>query len=376
MFKKAGFLLLVLFALTATAQQDASPQDLKRLESAIEALQRELGRHRGKYSTLEAQLKKNEVAIGELSARIRANRKKQDSLEQELTALRSRRRQLEQDRNKQQVLIAAQLRSAYQLGQQQTLKVLLNQEDPTLVSRAMTYVDYFNKARLREIEQFNNVISELGTLEPAIVEKSATLKQTGQQLATEKSTLRQQQQARQQTLASLSQTIKSKGAQLQQHEKDQARLEALLNTVEDIAASFASTEDAKPFGSRKGKMKWPARGKIVNRFGRRRQHGGLKWQGVEIRGSEGNNITAIHHGRVVFADWLGGQGLLIVIDHGDGYMSLYGHNQSLLHETGDWIHAGETIATMGNSGGRSQTGLYFEIRHRGKARNPASWCRS
>jgi septal ring factor EnvC (AmiA/AmiB activator) len=102
----------------------------------------------------------------------------------------------------------------------------------------------------------------------------------------------------------------------------------------------------------------------------------LKWQGVEIRGKEGNNITSIHHGRVVFADWLGGQGLLIVIDHGDGYMSLYGHNQSLLHETGDWIHTGEAIATMGNSGGRNQTGLYFEIRHRGKASNPAGWCRS
>jgi septal ring factor EnvC (AmiA/AmiB activator) len=365
-----------MFAHIVTAQQDASPQDLKRLESAIDALQRELGRHRGKYSTLEAQLKKNEVAIGELSALIRANRKKQGALEQELTKLRSRRRQLEQDRDKQQALIAAQLRTAYQLGHEKTLKVLLNQEDPALISRAMTYVDYFNKARLHEIEQFNNTITELRALEPNIAEKSATLKQTGQQLATEKNKLGQQQQARQQTLASLSQTIKSKDAQLQQHEKDQARLEALLNTVEDVATSFASMEDAQPFGSRKGKMKWPARGKIDNRFGRRRQHGGLKWQGVEIRGKEGNNITAIHHGRVVFADWLGGQGLLIVIDHGDGYMSLYGHNQSLLHETGDWIHTGEAIATMGNSGGRNQTGLYFEIRHRGKASNPAGWCRS
>jgi septal ring factor EnvC (AmiA/AmiB activator) len=375
-FRQAVFLLLVLFAHTGTAQQDANPQDLKRLESAIEDLQRELGRHRGKYGALEAQLRKNEVAIGNLSTLIRANRKKQAALEQELTSLRSRRRQLEQDRNKQQVLIAAQLRSAYQLGQEKTLKVLLNQEDPALISRALTYVDYFNKARMREIDQFNNTLTELRALEPAIVEKSATLKQTGQQLATEKSTLGHQQKARQQTLASLSQTIKTKDAQLQQHEKDQARLEALLNTVEDVAASFASMEDARPFGSLKGKMKWPARGKIVNRFSRRRQHGGLKWQGVEIRGKEGNKITAIHHGRVVFADWLGGQGLLIVIDHGDGYMSLYGHNQSLLHETGDWIRTGEIIATMGNSGGRSQTGLYFEIRHKGKARNPAGWCRS
>jgi septal ring factor EnvC (AmiA/AmiB activator) len=373
--KIAGFLLLALFALTANAQQQ-NQQDLNRLKSAISSLQRELGLDRGKHSSLQAQLRKNEVEIGELSARIRSNSKKQAALEQQLTRLRSRRRQLEQDRNNQQVLIAAQLRSAYQLGHEKTLKVLLNQEDPALISRAMAYVDYFNKARLGEIEQFSNTITELQQLEPDIERNSAALKQTGQQLATEKQKLGQQQQARQQTLSSLSRNIASKDAQLRQHKKDHGRLETLLNTVEDVATSFATMDDAQPFASRKGKMKWPAQGKLVNRFGRRQQDGGLKSQGVEIRANSGNSITAIHHGRVVFADWFGGQGLLIIIDHGDGYMSLYGHNQSLLRETGDWIHTGEPIATMGNSGGRSNSALYFEIRHKGKPSNPASWCRS
>ena len=240
----------------------------------------------------------------------------------------------------------------------------------------MTYVDYFNKARQLEIEQFSANITELEQLEPEIASNSAALKQTGERLATEKQKLGQQQQSRQKTLASLSRNIASKDAQLQQHKKDHARLETLLNTVEDVATSFATMDDAQPFASRKGKMKWPAQGKLVNRFGRRQQDGGLKSQGVEIRAKSGNSITAIHHGRVVFADWFVGQGLLIIIDHGDGYMSLYGHNQSLLRETGDWIHTGEPIATMGNSGGRSNTALYFEIRHKGKPSNPASWCRS
>lgn len=374
--KKAGLFFLAWIAFAATAQQDTSQQDLDRLESAIDALQRELGQHRGKHDALQAQLRKSEVAIGKVNTRIRHNSAKQRSLKKELAGLRDRQRQLEQNRNKQQVLIAAQLRSAYQLGQQKTLKVLLNQEDPALISRAMTYVDYFNRARMAEIEQFNNTITELRELTPGIQAKSNELNQTGQALEEEKRKLARQRQARQQTLASLSRTIDDKNARLQQNKKDRAGLESLLNTVEDVAATFASIDDAQPFANRKGKMKWPASGRIANRFGARRQQGGLRWQGVEIRADEGNKVNAIHHGRVVFADWLGGQGLLIIIDHGDGYMSLYGHNQSLLRETGDWIRSGETIATVGESGGRNRPGLYFEIRHKGVARNPAGWCGS
>jgi septal ring factor EnvC (AmiA/AmiB activator) len=374
--KKTGIVLLALLSPGAAAQQNASPQELKRLESAVTSLQRELGQYRGEQHKLQSQLRSNEVTIGQLSAQIRANSNKQYALKQELAALRTRRNKLQQSRDSQQALIAAQMRSAYQLGHEKTLKVLLNQEDPALISRAMTYVNYFNKARLLEIERFTNTIDELQNLEPAIEKKAGLLQQTGQQLLAEKDNLRQQQQAREQTLASLSQTIKSKDAKLQQTKKERDQLESLLNTVEDVATTFATMDDAKPFASRKAKMQWPAKGKIVNRFGSRRQHGGLQWQGVEIRAEGGNRVTAIHHGRVVFADWFGGQGLLMIIDHGDGYMSLYGHNRSLLRQTGDWIRTGETIATVGDSGGRSSTGLYFEIRHKGKAHNPANWCKS
>jgi septal ring factor EnvC (AmiA/AmiB activator) len=123
-------------------------------------------------------------------------------------------------------------------------------------------------------------------------------------------------------------------------------------------------------------MDWPVAGKVVSHFGRPRSEGGLRWQGAQIEAAEGTEVRAIHHGRVVFADWFRGQGLLIIIDHGDGYMSLYSHNKSLLRETGDWVTVGEPIATIGNSGGLSEYGLYFEIRHRGKASNPARWCAS
>ncbi len=364
------------FATTASAQQTASPKDLKRLKSAIATLQRELGQDRSKYSSLEVQLQRDEVAIGKLSAAIRSNGDKQKALASELEQLRARQTQLQQQRKNQQVLIAAQLRNAYQLGHEKTLKVLLNQQDPALISRAMTYVDYFNQARLQEVERFNTTLVELRELEPTIIASALALQQAGQQMAVDKDLLAGQQKSRQQTLAALADSISSKNAQLQQYEKDRIRLEALLNTVEDVAKTFATIDDAQPFAKRKGKMKWPAAGKLVNRFGSRRQDGGLKWQGVEIRGEAGTKVFAVHHGRVVFADWFGGQGLLMIIDHGDGYMSLYGHNQSLLRETGDWIQTGETIATVGSSGGRNAPGLYFEIRYQGKATNPAQWCRS
>jgi septal ring factor EnvC (AmiA/AmiB activator) len=374
--KRAVLCVLTCWALGASAQQAASPKELQRLKSAITALQQDLGKHRGEHSALQKQLQSNEVAIGNLSRQIDRNAAQIRTLEQELGELRTRQRDLALARTKQQTLIAAQLRSAYQLGQEKNLKVLLNQQDPARISRAMTYVDYLNRARLDAIAEFSSTIDELAKLEPAIQSRTLGLAQTGEQLAAEKEQLASQQNSRRQTLASLSATIQSKDAQLKQHQQDRQRLENLLNTVEDVATTFATMDDAKPFASRKGKMSWPTKGKIVTRFGSRRHDGGLRSQGVEMRASKGSSVTAVHHGRVVFADWFGGQGLLLIIDHGDGFMSLYGHNQSLLKETGDWIHTGEIVATVGDSGGRSEAGLYFEIRQKGKASNPAQWCRS
>ena len=372
----SAFLLLAFVALCTGAQESANPRELKRLQAAIATLQQELKQVRGKHSALESQLQRDEVAIGKLRLAIEDNNNKRKLLTAELAQLRERQQRLEQQRKTQQGLIAAQLRSAYQLGNEKSLKVLLNQEDPALISRAMTYLAYFNRARLQQIASFNTTIAELRALEPDIIATSLELQRAGEKLANDQAQLADQQQSRERTLASLASSISSKKAKLEQYQKDRARLEALLNTVEDVTRTFATIDDAQPFAKRKGKMKWPAGGKLINRFGSRRQDGGLKWQGVEIRSKAGAQVKAIHHGRVVFADWFGGQGLLIIIDHGDGYMSLYGHNQSLLKATGDWVGTGEPIAQVGTSGGRSEPGLYFEIRHKGKANNPASWCRS
>ena len=134
--------------------------------------------------------------------------------------------------------------------------------------------------------------------------------------------------------------------------------------------------ERKAFAGLRGKLKWPSRGRLANRYGSRRKEGKLKWQGVMIKAPEGTEVTAISHGRIAFSDWLRGFGLLTIIDHGDGYMSLYGGNQSLYKEVGDWVEAGDVIASVGNSGGHRETALYFEIRHNGKPTNPLKWCRN
>src|SRR5690606_140784 len=130
----------------------------------------------------------------------------------------------------------------------------------------------------------------------------------------------------------------------------------------------------QPFAELKGQLPWPAQGSLMNSFGSRQSQGDLTWQGGNIRVEAGAQVRAIHHGRVVFADWFGRSGLLLIIDHGDGYMSLYAQNEQLLHGVGDWVGSGEVIATAGNTGGQSETSLYFEIRHQGRSQDPVAWC--
>jgi septal ring factor EnvC (AmiA/AmiB activator) len=135
----------------------------------------------------------------------------------------------------------------------------------------------------------------------------------------------------------------------------------------------AEADGQQPFHSRKGKLRWPARGRLAQRFGAPRS-GGLRWRGVMIEAQEGGEVRAVSQGRIAFSDWMRGFGLLLIIDHGDGYMSLYGHNQTLYKEVGEWVDTGEVVALLGASGGRTESGLYFEMRHKGRPINPVHWC--
>ena len=181
---------------------------------------------------------------------------------------------------------------------------------------------------------------------------------------------------RKKVVRSLKAEIKSKGQQLDGLLADEQELKSLLQALTEALSDIpAAPGDHKPFAKLKGKLKWPTSGRRLKAYGESRRIGSLRWQGVVIAGKEGQEVKAVSHGRVAYADWLRGYGLLLIIDHGDGYMTLYGHNQSLFREVGDWVEKGEVIAAVGNSGGIDNHALYFEIRKDGKPTDPIRWCR-
>ena len=359
--------------------EQASEQEtrarLERLQRDIKEINAEISRDNKRKSKLQEQLRQAEVELGELQRDITANQRAVAASEAELDGLQAQREELEEARNAQQARIALELKTAWQMGQQGQVKVLLNQEDPHTVARAMAYYQYFFRARNELVGQYRETLEDLRVLEERI---AGTL----DQLAAQQAELEQQQAqlvtaqaAREATVASLSTSIESKAEKLKQLEQDRKELEKLLEAIARAVADLEVPEHYQPFKAARGKMPWPLAAKRVNNFGRPRNEGKMRWQGVTIPAREGSKVNAIHHGRVVYADWLRGSGLLLIIDHGDGYMSLYAHNQSLLREVGEWVKAGTPISTVGNSGGQEQAALYFEIRHQGKPVNPASWCR-
>ncbi len=255
----------------------------------------------------------------------------------------------------------------------------------------LRYYDYFLNARTTRLSDYENNIVKLNTLEPSIVQKTEQLKQNQQSLQARYEELQKAQKQRKETLAKLNATVDNKDKELQQLAQDKLVVEKVLTKIantlynsstrssskssgETVSSSTTYSSSDSEFKKLRGKLPWPTNGKLVHKYGSYRIPGKLKWDGVVIHANAGTPIKAIHHGRVVFADYLRGQGLLIIVDHGNGYMSLYGHNQTLSKKVGSFVEAGEVIGQVGTSGGQDRAGLYFEIRENGKPSNPSRWC--
>lgn len=375
----ALWLGLLCTTVPAVAQADderATQAQLEQLRREMNQLTRLLENFRDERGQLQSALRDSEVEIGEIQKRMRAIQQQLEAQQQELQNLQKERDQLQDARRRQATHIATQIRDAYQLGRQSKLKILLNQERPETVSRTLAYYDYFHRARAEQLEAYIDLISELDRIEPAIRSRSDQLAVARNQLLQQQDALLDARAQREQSLARLDATIRDKDQELKAKARDQAELEKLLTAMQETLATLELPADYRPFAELKGRLPWPVAGRASHRFGSPREGGVLRWQGVTIQAPEGKTVHAVHHGRVVFADWFRGAGLLLILDHGDGYMSLYGHNQSLMRETGDWVAAGDPIATVGSSGGLRQAGLYFEIRHNGQPTDPSQWCRA
>ncbi len=373
-------LLVLLVCLPFTAAWpggDDKAARLERLRQQIQALRSVLNDSRGQQQLLRRQLQQVEKELGRLSRALRNTRQELAKQRQALLALRKRRSALRHNLSRQKEALRRQVLAAYAMGRQGELKIILNQQDPAVIGRALTYYDYFNRARAHQIGAIQGSLDELSALEERIGRESRRLSALSERQQRQMADKQSHVQQRRQVLASLEAEIRTKEQRLEQYIQDERRLARLLNQLQEALSDIPPEKgDVQPFAALKGQLGWPTKGRISAHYGERRfRDSKLKWQGVMIRAAEGAPVRSIHHGRVAFADWLRGFGLLIIIDHGNGYMSLYAHNQSLYKSVGEWVAAGEIIATVGNSGGRSRTGLYFEIRHNGRPTDPLRWCR-
>uniref|UniRef100_A4Y078 Peptidase M23B n=2 Tax=Pseudomonadaceae TaxID=135621 RepID=A4Y078_ECTM1 len=387
-------------------QLEAARQDVAELKKMLEKLQQE-------KSGVQQQLKKTETEMGTLEGQVKELQRELKSSEQEIQRLDQEKKKLQSARTEQQRLIAIQARAAYQSGRQEYVKLLLNQQNPERFSRTLTYYDYLSQARLEQLSAFNETLRQLANVEQEIVTHQTQLQVQKASLDERHAKLAEARKERQQALAKLNSEFSNRDQRLKARQQEQAELGRVLKTIEETLARQArEAEEARkralaaqqaeqarpgsqqpsqpsgplvssgavyggPFASARGKLPWPVDGRLVARYGTPR--GGdarTKWDGVLIGAPAGSQVRAVHGGRVVFADWLRGAGLLVILDHGNGYLSLYGHNQSLLKNAGDLVKAGEPIATVGSSGGQDSSALYFAIRQNGRPSDPAQWCRA
>ena len=321
------------------------------------------------------ELRQLEIKISENSAELDKTEAKIDRLDNNISDLRNELEKLQRKLNTQRQSLSEQIRAAYAIGRQQQVKMLLNQQDPAEMGRVIVYFDYLNRAREQHIADFLDSISEKRRVEEALKTARKEHEESLKTRKKQKNTLLSQRVKRNELLARLEREISNQEKNLSELEGSRNRIENLLMSLGELLADIPqSPSDSQPFKLQKGKLPWPASGPFLATYGEPRNQGGLKWNGVLISTAHGSPVRAVSRGRVAFADWLQGYGFITIIDHGEGYMSLYGHNETLIKQAGDWVNAGEVIATSGDSGGQPMPGVYFEIRSRGKPVNPGSWC--
>ncbi|HEX5842675.1 MAG TPA: murein hydrolase activator EnvC [Pseudomonas sp.] len=410
MFRALALIFLTLVFTPALADEKAAAQQqLEAARADIAELKKLLDKLQQEKSGVQQELKKTESEMGQLEKQVQGLQQDLKKSEEEIQRLDTEKKKLEGARLEQQRLIGIQARAAYQSGRQEYVKLLLNQQNPEKFSRTLSYYDYLSEARMEQLATFNETLRQLANIELDIANQQSQLLEQKSALDGRREQLATVRKERQQALTKLNKEFAARDQKLKARQQDQAQVSRVLKTIEETLARQAREAEAArqqallaereqprraatpassgplvssgasvggPFAKARGKLPWPVDGRLVARYGSPRGDARSKWDGVLIGASAGSQVRAVHGGRVVFADWLRGAGLLVILDHGNGYLSLYGHNQSLLKDAGDLVKAGEPIATVGNSGGQESPALYFAIRQQGRPSDPAQWCRS
>ena len=368
--------LKVLIALTVSLNMPVLAQDeeaqLKQLQKELASLNKAVQKFERERTSIQRDLRDQELKLSKLHKQKHETQQKIQSGKTRLADLKTETDQLQTSKVRQEAHLQDDIQSMYRSGAEEPLKMLLNQTDPAEASRMLHYYQYLLEARAASIQTYFDTINRISTAQKELAQQQLQLTSLDKDLNTQESKLSKARQARLELLEKLDSRILSAQEEIEEKERDRERLEQLIEEVEERIASLAPPASFRPFAELKGSYIWPTKGNFLHKYNARKS-GSLKWQGVVIRSNAGAPVTTIHHGRVVFADFLRGYGLMVIVDHDDDYLSLYGHNQSLFVEPGDWVTPGDKIALVGNSGGISESGLYFEIRHRGKPQNPSGW---
>lgn len=394
----------------AAKKIDAAKEDLGDLQNKIQALKKELDSKQAAHKDATDALKDSETAISQANKKLIDINQQQQQNKITLVTLKKESLSLNEKLSEQQKQLSLLVKQQYVHGNQSYTKLLLQNKNPSQISRDIQYYSYIAKAHARLINEMQTSLDKVKTLNnetAATLQAVADLK--AKQLA-ERETLEQQKNEKSKIVKSLSGQISAQRNEIKKLKRDEQNLSKLVERLAKIIAKppkkvvkpksakkpntpDANVPDEKPanqviakneetptnayagsnFSALKGKLNLPVRGDVTNRFGSSRSDTGVSWKGLFIRAAEGSAVKSVASGRVVFADWLRGFGNLIIVDHGSGYMSLYGNNQAVLKQVGDEVNAGDNIAAVGNSGGNESNGLYYELRRQSKPFDPLSW---
>lgn len=370
-----ALLCLLLPPVGINAAQDANEAELARIIKAIDNTKAELAAKRRERSEVQKQLETAERRISTVRSELQEIQQDLALAENRLNTLRQEAERLEAARAEQQDLVADYLRQAARRGGQSSLKLLLNQQQPQDAARLLRYHGYLSKARAELISGYSANLARLDEVRSSIDEELSELQERQAELSKSERELASAQAEREKVLASLDSALAKGGAELERLEMQRVEIEVLMEELRRSITELPLDGSDEPITAFRGKLPWPVEGRVTRRYGSRHELGDLTWEGMTIAAPAGTEVHAVYHGRVVFADWFGSSGLLLIIDHGDGYMSLYAHNQELYKAVGEWVNSGAVVAAVGNTGGQSQSGLYFEMRHNGRAEDPARWLR-
>ncbi|HEY6517252.1 MAG TPA: peptidoglycan DD-metalloendopeptidase family protein [Steroidobacteraceae bacterium] len=348
---------------------------LQAVSDQIARIARQVSRGQAERDRLTRQLRVTEESVGKAQAALDDLRQQRQAGATRRAQLEAQKHQLEADLAGNRDALAGQLRVAYLTGREEPLRLLLNQGDPARAGRMFVYYSYFSRARALKIQAIEADLQRIGQLDGQLQAQDTKLAGLQQAQQLQVSALRQARSQRMQVLASISAQTQSRAARLSRLQHQRSDLESLLAQLRRATASLPPEDlGHSPFAHLRGRLPRPVAGSIIERYGQVRA-GGLKWQGDLFATQREAPVRAVSPGRVVYADWLAGLGLLIIIDHGDGYMSLYGHNDRLYESVGQHVAAGQVIARAGDSGGSARPELYFEIRREGEPLDPRLWLR-